>query len=1017
MREAWRIDRLTLQGFKSFADRTVLDFPDPITGIIGPNGSGKSNLVEALRFVTGARAHELRGQELRTFLFHGGDGRAPQGLAEVRLELSRGRERLLVERRIEGERTLFRVNGRPTSAKALALHLAGTGLGRGGYAIVGQGEIGALLEAPEEVLLAHLEEAAGLRPVAEAARTAEARLAEALALLEAREGELRGLRAQAARLLAEAERARRARELDLLALALRRSLLLARQEEVAEERARAEARLVALAEAEEALLGERQALEARRHALAQEEEALRQRLEAVRLALKEGEGLEGERAQLLKVLRALERPEPPDPGPPVPPAPEDPKTLRARLARLKEERQRLEEQRRRLEEAWRRHEAEAARYEERLALYQKALAERKAWEEELALLKPKLEALEAGLAERRQGEARLRELRAGLQALRQEAERLGRLVASGADLQEGPRKVRHLPGVLGVVADLVRPEPGLELALEVALGPRLHWVLTEDEEAAKRAIAHLKREGGRATFLPLPLLNPPPPPRPPRAPGLWGPAFRLARLRRLGLPEEAILLVLLGDTLVFQDLEAALAYRKGGGRERLVTLEGEVLERNGALTGGRSRGGGEVLLLRRRLEDLRGEEAGLEAQAQALEASLSALPTPQAVEGVRGQVAALKARLASPPPKPPQPPSPPPEAWDEGRLKALEGERQALEEALAQAEAHARWRLQAEARQAWLHSQEEAKRIRKRLEELEARLQVLAPLVQEAQSLTARLEAVRRERRQVEEGEARALTRHNALLAERENLRLLLARREATLEELAREASQLPEGERLPGTPRSLQARLAQVERERASLGPVNALAEGELAELQERLKAQEALVAEATEALRRLEAETKAVEQAYGERLRESFARFQASFQSHAQALLGAKAEARREAGGLRLLLVPAGKRTQDLRLLSLGEKTLGALAFLFALGELQGGLPLAVLDEVDAALDEANLLRFARFLATGRQFILVTHQKRTMEACHALYGVTAQGGVSRVYSIRKEVVHDPEGIPRGGP
>lgn len=72
MKETWRLDRLILQGFKSFAERTVLDFPDPITGILGPNGSGKSNLVEALRFATGARAQELRGQELRAFLFHGG---------------------------------------------------------------------------------------------------------------------------------------------------------------------------------------------------------------------------------------------------------------------------------------------------------------------------------------------------------------------------------------------------------------------------------------------------------------------------------------------------------------------------------------------------------------------------------------------------------------------------------------------------------------------------------------------------------------------------------------------------------------------------------------------------------------------------------------------------------------------------------------------------------------------------------------------------------------------------------
>lgn len=61
MSETWRLDRLVLQGFKSFADRTLLDFPDPVTGIIGPNGSGKSNLVEAIRFVTGSRAQDLRG--------------------------------------------------------------------------------------------------------------------------------------------------------------------------------------------------------------------------------------------------------------------------------------------------------------------------------------------------------------------------------------------------------------------------------------------------------------------------------------------------------------------------------------------------------------------------------------------------------------------------------------------------------------------------------------------------------------------------------------------------------------------------------------------------------------------------------------------------------------------------------------------------------------------------------------------------------------------------------------------
>jgi chromosome segregation protein len=1003
----WRIDRLVLQGFKSFAERVVLDFPDPITGIIGPNGSGKSNLVEALRFVTGARAQELRGQELKAFLFHGAEGRPPVGFAEVRLELSRGRERLLLERRIEGEKSLFRVNGRPMSLKALALNLSGTGLGRGGYAIVGQGEVGALLEAPEEVLLAHLEEAAGLRPVAEAARATEARLQEALALLEAREKELSELKRRVEALRKEAEAARKARELAALALALRRSLLLARKEEAEEEAKRLGNRLEALKEEEAGLLAQREALEREREALAQEVEALKARLQEVLLGLREKEALEGEARELTRVLKALDRPRPQDPGPP-PPAPQlEREEARRRLKALKEKEARLLTEKRRQEEAWRRYELALARYQERLLALEAAQEERARLEAELREKEAALAPLEAGVQKRRELTARLREAEAQAEALRREGKGLKGLIASGTDLQEGPRKARGLPGILGVVADLLRTEAGMEQALEVALGPRLGWVLAEDEEAAKGAIARLKREGGRATFLPLTLLSPPPPPTPRPAPGLLGPAYRLARLRLPGLPEEAILRVLLGDTLVFRDLESALAYRRGGGRERLVTLEGEVLERSGALTGGRGRQG-ESLLLRRRLEEVEGELARLEEEKKALLEALKELPQEEALGALKAQVAALKARLSAPLPQPPEAPEPPEATWDEAPLQALEEERQALEKALAQAEAWERWRLLQEALEAWEKAQEEAQRLKARLAELKGRLEAFAPLEEEAQALSARLKGLKREKEGKEEALKRVLTRWNALLAEREMARLTLARREALLEELSRELSALPPTERHPGTPRALQARLAQVEREREALGPVNALAERELTALEPLLEAKEKEVAEVTEALFRLEAELKRVEEEHGKRLKESFARFQEAFRAHAELLLGARAEARREAGGLRLLLVPQGKRTQDLRLLSLGEKTLGALAFLFALGELQGGLPLAVLDEVDAALDEANLLRFTRFLKSGRQFLLVTHQKRTMEACHALYGVTSEGGVSRVYSIRKEVLDD---------
>lgn len=143
-------------------------------------------------------------------------------------------------------------------------------------------------------------------------------------------------------------------------------------------------------------------------------------------------------------------------------------------------------------------------------------------------------------------------------------------------------------------------------------------------------------------------------------------------------------------------------------------------------------------------------------------------------------------------------------------------------------------------------------------------------------------------------------------------------------------------------------------------------------------------------------------------------------AFREYSAELLGGVGELEAETGehgrltGLRLAVQPRGKRTRSMTLLSAGERTMAGLGFLFALNhaggeEGMGGLPLAVLDEVDAPLDEANIRRFTafleRFAARGTQFLIVTHQKATMEVAQALWGVTTdQTGASRVLSIRQE-------------
>ncbi len=151
-----RLKRLELFGFKSFADRTVLDFEKSLTGIVGPNGCGKSNVVDAMRWVLGeTRPTSMRGGEMTDVIFKGSASRPPLGVAEVSLVLDnsggtiedRGPE-ISVSRRVfrsgEGE---YLVDGDRVRLKDIREMLFDTGLGSRGYSVLEQGRIDAVLSA------------------------------------------------------------------------------------------------------------------------------------------------------------------------------------------------------------------------------------------------------------------------------------------------------------------------------------------------------------------------------------------------------------------------------------------------------------------------------------------------------------------------------------------------------------------------------------------------------------------------------------------------------------------------------------------------------------------------------------------------------------------------------------------------------------------------------------------------------------------------------------------------------
>jgi len=210
-----------------------------------------------------------------------------------------------------------------------------------------------------------------------------------------------------------------------------------------------------------------------------------------------------------------------------------------------------------------------------------------------------------------------------------------------------------------------------------------------------------------------------------------------------------------------------------------------------------------------------------------------------------------------------------------------------------------------------------------------------------------------------------------------------------------------------------LLATVERLERRRETLGQVNPLAheeyEAEKVRLEE-LSAQRSDLEASLEELEKLRNElTETVERRFGE----TFAAVQRHFADVAGTVFPggegrlrlAEAEEDEEEPGVEVELRPAGKRVQRLSLLSGGEKALGAIAFLFALF-LARPCPFYLLDEVEAALDDTNIGRFVELLrrySDRAQFVVITHQKRTMEAADVLYGVTMGGeGVSQVVSRR---------------
>ena len=1026
---------MELQGFKSFPDKTVLSFSRPITAIVGPNGSGKSNLSDAIRWVLGEQsAKSLRGGRMEDVIFGGAQARKRQGFAQVTLTLEQcqdllpdgGEEAAVTRRYYRSGESEYYINGKAVRLRDVNELFMDTGLGQEGYALIGQGKIDEILSAKSTQRREIFEEAAGISHCRHQKEETQRKLERTEENLLRIGDKLEELELQRGPLQAQAEKARQylalKEELRTLEISLWMDQLdhqRALGETFAADHAAAQQELTACTQAADALYakGEDLLLRLRDETARGEELAARLRDNETQC-----QQVRQRRALLTDRIRANAA---------------GAQRTQGDLTQHQHRRQDLEAELARQEDRLAQLEDRQAQLQQRLGQAQGALAALQAqakdrtaaWQAEVRQARQDLDTCRR---REQQAEESWRALRLEADTLRQRIQLLGEMAAHDEGYVTGVRTAMtaarrgELHGVLGPVGELFQVDSRYTVALETALGGAMQNILVEDEEAGKAVLRLVKqRQGGRVTCLPLTALRP----ATLREEGIEGEpgylavAADLVRCRAEVRPAAA---ALLGRTVVVDNLDHGVRLAKSRRyRFPVVTLDGEILRPGGAMTGGSvDRKGG--ILSRSAEEAALGKEltaaqqaadraqTQLEAARAAVQQALQTLETKQKTGPMTSEELTAAQRRQE-------------ESLYTLReeLAAVQGTKGAFGPLLAQLRHQLETTAADRARQeALLESlEQETQDIRRELTELDAKEQELTAA---GQTLTAQREENARAKLALEKEKAdtdRAARAKN-------DAQLELQRRAAALEHKKLQASMEEKRliDRLWDTygithQGALAVRrpvqdLAQARRRTGqlnnairALGTVNLGAVEEFERVEERWRYLNDQKTDVETARRELEGVIREITREMEEIFRREFAKIQEAFSrtfadlfGGGQGTLALEDEEDVLGCGIDIRVQPPGKTLRTISLLSGGERSLVAIALYFAILRVHP-TPFCVVDEIEAALDEANGARFIRYLrnvADQTQFLLITHRRETMEAADVLYGVTMERqGVSRVLML----------------
>lgn len=1168
------LKEIEMQGFKSFADKTTIEFDKGVTAVVGPNGSGKSNITESLRWALGeSSAKNLRGGKMLDVIFAGAENRKPLNYAQVVVSLDNSdgfikdaKETIRVERHIyrNGD-SEYLIDGRKVRLRDIHDLFMDTGLGRDSFSVISQGRVEEIFNSKPEERRAIFEEAAGVLKYKTRKKETQTklnqtqdnldRLDDIIYELEAQVKPL-GRQAKVAKEFIGLEDERKQLHLNVLVEDIQTDKV--RLDSLKEDLDSIKSDLSAYYEQRQQFEKQNQALKTKRHQLSEEMATkqaglvditkaisdLERQMDLIALESSQKEEKKQAATSQLAELKASQE------------------SLREELAQKENQLAKLDGELTATTAKIQKLQAELDRFstdpdqvieklrEEFVSLMQeeadlsnkltmtqadidnqKQLSESKS--EELAQTQANLEALKAEAKDALESfEAARKQVKELLDAYQElfaktsqlekdyQAEQtkmfdqldvikskqarkssLESILRNHSNFYAGVKSVlqasSQLGGIIGAVSEHLSFDRKYQMALEIALGGSSQHVIVEDEAAAKRSIAFLKKNRqGRATFLPLTTIKA-------RHLSQQNQAILSSSQGFLGVASDLvsfdkrldnIFQNLLGVTAVFDTVDNAnKAARALHYQVRLVALDGTEIRPGGSFSGGANRQNNTTFIkpeldnLVAELNELQEKQVTQEKLVQNLHETLLASKEELAslkAQGEEARFAEQKAELEY-------------QQLAE-RLNDVKQLCKQLQESetdnssndLESQKAH----FEAELTKVAEHKQELTSEIDQIKENKNAITQKVEQLrqdlsqakLQERELLSERkFESANKTRLDISLAENKAeMTKCEDLLAfhasdqEIENLPLLKKQHdeavtrkaseeerlvslrfeledcEANLEELEEqvakenqkneelirkqaqvEAQVAQVSERLRGFTHDLtedyhmtlaeakeasqvvedmaiaRERLQDLRRRIKALGPINMDAIAQYDEVNNRLTflngQKEDLVHSKNlllDTINEMDDEVKSRFQVTFNAIRESFK------QTFTQMFGGGSADLSLTEGdlliaGVEISVQPPGKKIQSLNLMSGGEKALSALALLFAIIRVKT-IPFVILDEVEAALDEANVKRFGDYLNRfdkSSQFIVVTHRKGTMAAADSIYGVTMQeSGISRIVSVK---------------